>query len=162
MANLVPCECGAHVPYSDGATHRYIGAVAGCWAIYGEVLAREYENAMYMRFHHFTVDAYSLQHPGTPSPQAIQSVAVHLVSLYHQLELNSDIDTMRDAMRRITQRKGQLPWLEPPTSFGEITVLDIHAAATAEEHGQLVQQWATSVWEAWSAHHPIVREWATT
>jgi hypothetical protein len=31
-------------------------------------------------------DAYAAQHPGTPSPQAIQSVAVHLLALYAVLE----------------------------------------------------------------------------
>ena len=34
--------CGAVVPDIDGSTHPYIGASAGCWEIYGQVLAKEY------------------------------------------------------------------------------------------------------------------------
>ncbi len=158
MSSLVKCECGAEVQDVNGPTHRYIGAIPGCWAIYGEVLAREYENVAYMRFHQLTVDSYAGQHPGTPSPQSIQSVTVHLVSLYHQLELQSNIDTIRNAMQEVTKRKGQLMWLDPPTSFGDITVLDIHAAESAEQHGQLVHRWAESVWQAWAAHHDTIRQ----
>ena len=63
--------CGARVRDFDGATHAYIGAVAGCWELFGEVLAREYEQPAYFAVHHLTVDAYAVQHPGTPSPRTI-------------------------------------------------------------------------------------------
>src|SRR5436190_1879442 len=39
----VPCiGCGVLTPDADGPTHPYLGASPGCWAVYGEVLAREY------------------------------------------------------------------------------------------------------------------------
>lgn len=160
MANLITCRCGAQVPDTDGATHKYLDAVPGCWAIYGEILAREYEDFTYMKVHHLTVDAYAVQHPGSPSPQTIQSVAVHLISLHHQLEKGSDIETVRRAMQAATQDKGRFKWLEPPASFGEITVLNAHRAENAMQHQQIVRQWAEAAWKAWSAHHDTIREWA--
>ena len=57
-----------------------------CWAAYGEVLAREYNDPAFMAAHRLTVDAYAVQHPGRPSPQSIQSVALHLISLCLVLE----------------------------------------------------------------------------
>lgn len=54
--------------------------------MFGEVLANGYSEASYGAVHELTVDAYAAQHPGQPSPQSIQSVAVHLVSLWHILE----------------------------------------------------------------------------
>lgn len=81
-ANLRPCVgCGALVPEIEGPTHRYLGAPPGCWAVYGEVLEKEYGDcSRYALNHRLTVDA--AQHPGVPSPQSIQSVAVHLIRLY--------------------------------------------------------------------------------
>ena len=85
MIVLCP-DCGALTPDVDGPTHPYVGASVGCWAMYGEVLAKEYGEYRYPSVHRLTVDAYSVQHPGTPSRRSIQSVAVHLVSLYLVLE----------------------------------------------------------------------------
>lgn len=74
-------SCGALVKDIDGPVHRYMDSSPGCWATFGEVLAREYSAVNYGLNHRLTVDAYALQHPGKHSPQSIQSIAVHLVSL---------------------------------------------------------------------------------
>ena len=74
------------VPNQSGPTHRYMESLPGCWAIYGEVLAREYSDLAYAAVHRLTVDAYAVQHPGQPSPQSIQSVGVHLLRLCLILE----------------------------------------------------------------------------
>jgi len=70
--------CGLKSEKGDGVTHQYLESSARCWAKYGELLAREYENSRYMSVHDLTVDAYALQHPGTK----ISSAYVHLASLY--------------------------------------------------------------------------------
>ena len=158
---LQPCAgCGALVPDTDGPTHKYIGASPGCWAIYGEVLAKEYSDVAYYSAHQLTVDAYAAQHPGTPSRQSIQSVAVHLVSLYGLLERGFDFAQAVEVKKHLTKRLDQLVWLEPPTSLGEITVLDVVKAKDAAEHRKIVEEWASSVWRAWSPHHDTVRRWA--
>ncbi len=71
-------SCGALAPDIDGPVHRYMDSSPGCWALFGEVLAREYSDYNYASHHRLTVDAYAVQHPGKPSPPSIGSVAVHL------------------------------------------------------------------------------------
>ena len=50
--------------------------------------------------------------------------------------------------------------LDPPQSLGEITVLDVYNAEDAASHVAIVNRWARAVWQAWAAHHAMVREWA--
>jgi hypothetical protein len=158
---LIACTgCGAPVPDSDGAVHRYLGMSPGCFEIYGEVVAREYTDYRYGAVHNLSVDAYALQHPGTESPQTIKSAAVHLISLYLQLE--HDYNSMQAA--RIKQQaagnSARYHWLIPPAPAGAITVVEVHRASDASEHARIVRQWAAAVWQAWSVHHDTVREWA--
>lgn len=160
-ATLAPCPgCGAVFPLIEGPTHRYIGASAGCWAIFGEVLAREYEDVGYWRVHRLTVDAYAAQHPGVPSPQSIRSVAIHLLGLYVSIEQGASLGQVGKVLERAAGRRTEYIWLPPPASPGDVTVLDVHAAADAEEHADRVWRWAKSVWEAWAAHHATIRMWA--
>ena len=161
-ADRIPCHgCGAPVPDADGPTHRYLGASPGCWAVYGEVLAREYEDyALYAPVHRLTVDAYAAQHPGTPSPQSRQSVGVHLIRLHLQLERDLPHEKANDAMLRISARSERFPWLDPPPSPGKVTILDVHQTTNPPEHIESVRRWARSIWESWSPHHATVRRWA--
>ena len=152
--------CGALVPDIDGATHKYIGAPAGCWAVFGEVLAKEFSDVAYFSVHQLTVDTYAVQHPGTPSRQSIQSVAVHLVSLFCQLGHGFDSTQVIEIMKRLSKRSEKFVWLEPPASLGEITILDVVKAKDAIEHKSVVREWASAVWQAWSPHHEVVQQWA--
>lgn len=155
-----PCPgCGAPVPDTEGPVHRYLGASAGCWAIFGEVLEKEYSDYRYWPAHRITVDAYAAQHPGNPSPQSIQSVAVHLISLYLTLERGWPEDQAVKKMQRLADR-GDFIWLDTPASLGEITVLNVRRAENPTEHKELVEQWARTVWEAWDPHHETIRQWA--
>ena len=151
--------CGALFPDTDGPTHRYMESSPGCWACYGEVLAREYGDYRYARAHRLTVDAYAVQHPGRPAPRSIQSVALHLMSLCAILEKGRDHQTATELLQRGSGRKELFRWLEPPASRGRITVLDVHQAGDAEEHAAAVREWAGSAWSAWSGHHEVIRGW---
>jgi hypothetical protein len=157
-----PCiGCGAIVPRTDGPTHRYLGASPGCWAVYGEVLAREYQEPTYAVVHQMTVDAYAVQHPGTSSPQTIQSVAVHLASLCLMFEKDYAPGETTQVMQQAKRRHGDdFLWLDPPDSLGATTVAEVAEARDAAEHGQRVRNWARCAWDAWARHHKIVREWA--
>lgn len=150
------------MPEVDGPTHRYIGASAGCWALYGEVLAKEYEGyALYAPVHRLTVDAYAAQHPGVPSRLAVQSVAVHLIRLHFQLERGLPHEKANAVMLRVSAHaKDSFTWLKPPTSLGAATVLDVLGARDPTEHVERVREWAKSVWGAWQLHHDTVRRWA--
>lgn len=158
----IPCPgCGAQFPDTDGPTHRYLDASPGCWAAYGEVLAREYSDPAYMKVHHLTVDAYSVQHPGTPSRRRMQSAAVHLIGLYAGLELNLPQKQIAKLLDGATNTL-QLHWLDPPEHRGAVTVADVLPAQSAEEHEQRVRRWAETTWEAWAVHHAQVECWVDT
>jgi hypothetical protein len=152
--------CGALFPERDGPTHRYLESSPGCWAAWGEVLAREYSDPAYARRHRLTVDAYAAQHPGHESPQTIQSVALHLIRLCLVLERGVDVRRATAAMQAGAARKGHYRWLAPPEALGDVTVAEVLRARTAEEHVAAVERWARAVWQAWSAHHDTVRGWA--
>ena len=149
--------CGALVRGIAGTPHRYIGAAAGCWEIYESVLAKEYGEYRYPQpTHRLTVDAYAVQHPGEPSPQATQSVHVHLVGLHLVLERGVEGAAVTRALRAVVRRSAGLAWLVPPDPNGRMTVLDVARALDLEEHARLVRDWATDVWEAWAAYHAAV------
>ena len=78
--------CGLVLPALEEPAHPYLGASPACWAVYCDVLAREYGDPAYFRVHQFTVDTYAVQHPGMPERRSIQSVALHLIALCLVLE----------------------------------------------------------------------------
>ena len=160
-AGSVSCVgCGALVPDIDGPTHRYIGAPAGCWAAYMDILAKEFGEFSYPECHRLSVDTYAVQHPGTPSRQSIQSVGGHLVSLHLVLERGLTSKKATRALARVVERSAAFVWLDPPASPGRLTVLDVRDARDLAEHERRVRLWAESVWNAWSRHHDTVRRWA--
>ena len=156
--------CGALLPKTGGPVHRYIGASPECWAAFGEVSGKEYGDFRYARVHGLTVDAYCAQHPGEPSPQAIRSVAVHLVGLFLQMERDLRPEELYAAHGRTSSQakegKKDIFWMEPPASLGETTILYVLDANGPDEHAERVREWARSVWEAWSPRHETVRRWA--
>lgn len=153
----LPCPgCGALFQDIDGPVHRYMESSAGCWAAYGEVLAREYTDPRYAHIHRLTVDAYAVQHPGRPSPQSIQSVAVHLISLCLILEYDVDMHRATEAIGVAIQAKGKYRWLPPPVGTYTQTVADVQKARTVQEHHDLVHAWAKCVWSFWSEHHATI------
>lgn len=161
MSTLARCYgCGALVKDIPGEPHKYIGAAAGCWEIYGEILAKEYGEYGYPELtHRLTVDTYAVQHPGKPSRQAIQSVNGHLVSLYLVLEKQYSGQRATKALAEILQHAGHFTWLEPPDPNGRLTVLDVVKANNFDEHSRLVEQWARDVWAAWTPHHKTIRQY---
>jgi Family of unknown function (DUF5946) len=147
------------VPHTDGPTHVYMEASPGCWAMYGEVLAREYSNPAYMAVHRLTVDSYAVQHPGSPSPQTIQSVGIHLLRLFLILERGYSDAAAAKAMPVLSRHKRSFHWLTPPQSLGSKTALDVWRCETAAQHAEAVREWARSAWLAWSPHHEQIRQW---
>lgn len=156
-APFEPCiGCGALVTVSDGPTHAYIGASPGCWQLYGEVLAKEYGEYRNPPVHRLTVDAYAAQHPGEPGRRSSQSVAVHLVGLHLILDRGFTPGRATRALGQLIDQLAPFPWLPPPADLGALTVLEVHAASNLDEHSERVEQWARSVWNAWSMHHQTV------
>jgi len=140
--------CTGLVPQIDGPTHRYMESSPGCWYVYGEILAREYSDPAFAVLHRLTVDSYAVQHPGRPSPQAIHSVCVHLISLSLVLERDMGMASATRAIKAAVQAKDRFVWLEPPPTLGQVTVADVRAVSSAEEHVATVRAWARSAWSA--------------
>lgn len=161
MDGLVACPgCGLELPESDGPTHAYLGASPACWAVFGEVLAKEYQDARYFKVHQLTVDAYAAQHPGKPERKSIQSVALHLIGLCLALERGRPPAAIIEAHRACAARAGDFIWLEPPAPPFDTTIQHVVAADTPQDHETHVQAYADAVWRSWQAHHGIIRHWA--
>ena len=161
--SLSPCiGCGGLFPESAGPTHRYLGSSPGCWSCFTGVLARQYSDRAYYEVHRLTADAYAVQHPGRPSPQTIQSVALHLISLCAIFEQGVELEKATRIIAQAARRKERFTWLTPPSSTGAMTIADVALAEDATDHARRVTRWARSAWSAWSAHHPVVRQWLST
>lgn len=97
----------------------------GCWQAFGEVVGREYADPEFGAVRRLTADTYAIQHPGRPSPEAIQSVCGHLLSLCLIIEKGGSFSFGERGIRWVIQRKGRFTWLTPPSMLGEITVVDV-------------------------------------
>ncbi|HEX2234527.1 MAG TPA: DUF5946 family protein [Thermoleophilaceae bacterium] len=153
MATASACPgCGLELPERSGPVHDYIGASPACWALYSELLARQYQDYSQVE-HRLTVDAYAVQHPGRPEPRAVQSVGVHLVALLLSVERRASPTEVMRAIRRLVATDPGFEWLDPPRPNGALTVVDVlRDEATPAE-------WAGDVWRAWEPHHPRVAAW---
>lgn len=158
MTDMEPCPgCTALLPPSTGPTHRYIGASPACWELYSLLNAGEPPLTPHPR-NGLLVDAYAAQHPGVPSPQAIQSVAIHLLTLYGILMKGiADEQALwirRRALRIQDQSKhGRFVWMEPPSFEGQLTIVDIVQAPTPDQRTEQLQSYVDTVWQTWSDRH---------
>ena len=166
---LVCVGCAGLVPEAPGPVHPYMRASPGCWALYGEVGVRVMTAAEVPAagWHH--VDAYAVQHPGGAQTdrRQRQSVAVHLITLCLLHEFGASPERASARRSRTSERVlpavglQDWPYLTPPADLGAVTTAEVHAAEGAEQFSERLTGWARSAWVAWSAHHDLVRTWAT-
>jgi hypothetical protein len=152
--------CGVTIEDPGNVAPPHAGSSPGCWAVYGDILGREYGEWSNPPIHRLTQDAYGAQHPGVRSLRSVQAVAVHLVALHLALDRGIEPRRIPAEIGRIMVDASELTWLEPPRPLGQRTVLDVAGARTLREHTQRVEWWARSVWEAWSDHHDVILRWA--
>ena len=152
--------CGAVLPAFDGPVHRYMESSPACWAEYGKVLAREYGDPELMEAcHRVTTDAFAAQHPGKPSPQSIQSVAIHLIALHAVFDLHMEHAKVRALIGHAADHM-RFEWLDRPASLGSVTAAEVARAGSNDDHVKAVLSWGASVWRAWQPQHDRVRNWA--
>jgi len=150
--------CGAILPVIAGAVHRYIGASASCWAVYSGLNSAGEPPLAPGPLNALLVDAYAAQHPGTPSDQSIQSVAVHLLALYGVLVREEPPDRALWIRQRAV-RSGSPPkherfvWLDPPSFTDCLTAADIARTPSAIERTALVGEYVRSIWSRWAQAH---------
>jgi hypothetical protein len=160
--SLISCVgCGALVADLSafyGPEHTYVGASPGCWQVYMATNATGLSYPTYAGLHGLAADTYMVQHPGVLSPQAIQSVAAHLIGLYWALEHHYPFEKVIHLRQRALSTRFE--WLEPPGSLGALTIVDVAQAPDEKTYVSLVREWAQTTWEAWKPYHQIVRTWA--
>jgi hypothetical protein len=98
------------------------------------------------------VDAYAAQHHGTPSPQAIQSVAVHLLALHGTLRRGVDPAGALWVRNRALRRRGGFHWLSPPDPSSAFTIRHM-CAGVGERRICSPAEYVMSVYLAWMAVH---------
>ena len=158
MIACIGCRAQVGEANGDGPEHAYVGASPGCWAIFGEVRAREYSLPGYAAVgHRLTTDAYMVQHPGVEGRQSSQSVWVHLLGLYLVLEGGLTPQDATAASAKLLAHDPSFRWLTPPADPGAVTIVDVAAAQDAEAHVATVRRWADVVWQSWAPEHASVR-----
>lgn len=153
------------MPAVEGPIHRYIEASPSCWALFSALvnageppLAPAPQNTL-------LVDAYAVQHPGTPSDQSIQSVGVHLVTLYgvfrRDVSPGQALGLRSRAARDHKRAKdGRFRWLAPPSLSEAPTIADVAEAPTPAARAKRARHYVESVWALWwERHGAVVAGW---
>jgi hypothetical protein len=138
----------------NAATHRYMDSSAACWAAFNslpELLEPSPWNAL-------LVDAYAVHHPGVPSHQTINSVAIHLMVLHGIFEANFKPSQalwlrMRPGRPSRTAKHDRFLWLTPPSFASGLTIADVVNAVTPSQRTAILEQWIQGVWGVWKAPH---------
>ena len=158
-------SCGAKSLNLEGSCHEYMLASPGCYEMFNEVLNREYSDFRYSKAHHHTVDSYAVQHPGEKSNQkAVNSVGIHLISLYCLFEKKYDIKKSAQIKMEFAQFNKEQQLIHPlerPQHFKGFTIFNVWNNENPSEHFELCKQWALDSWQSWSNHHETIENWAT-
>lgn len=163
MSEYTPCfGCGAPSLNLEGESHAYMLSSPGCWAMFCEIMNREFSDLRYWKGHQFTVDAYAVQHVGLKKDKrAVSSVHIHLAALYgifeEGLTLN-ETPNLRAQFSQYYKGKNLLQWLAPPASFGQLTVYELWDNEDPDAHYEIAEKWARSTWEAWAHQHHRIAE----
>lgn len=152
-------DCGVELPVIEGggAVHSYVGASASCWALFANFMAGE--PALAPRATNALIfDAYIAQHHGVPSPQAIQSVAVHLLVLYGVLHAGLAPEKALWIRQRATRpeqkrKTDRFHWLTPPNFAGCPTLAEVVAMPTPEARASMGEAYVRAIWSSWAKQH---------
>lgn len=169
MSTYQSCPgCSAEFAEHGGPTHRYIEAHPGCWALYSEYLAvgtpdvgilessrvssvPSYNPDATPELGALVIDAYAAQHHGVPSPQATQSVAVHLLTLHGVLHEGADVDQALWIRTRALRERGVFHWLTPPSKTSTLSLRHLWPSAGIAPIP--AEAYVQSVYDAWAALH---------
>ena len=172
-----PCPgCGAIFPPYEGPTHRYLGASAACWALFNSIAVGQDPEGIELltgsrvpetsvaipactdaSFDALFGDAYGVQHHGEDSPQAIQSVAVHLLNVHGIIAGKTTRPGW--ALARAVRQKGVFHKLTPPALGSALTIRHLFPGGGVAIPVSRTQ-FVLSVYEAWmSLHRATVEQW---
>ena len=153
---MIICVACGYQGKHEGVTHAYMSFSPACWARYGEILAREFNDEGYFHSHRLLVDACCGQHSVGSDRRARQSLHVHLAALMLRFE---DAAGKADIVAFLSKaaRKKDFAALPMPEENRSVSIGEIFAASNAIEHGVAVKKYARDVFDAWKVHHPVFR-----
>ncbi len=153
-------DCGVELlkQEQDSLSRQYVGASPSCWMLFSNLVNADEPPLPPARLNSLIVDAYLAQHHGTPSPQAIQSVAVHLLVLYgvlnQGLEPERALWIRQRALREmVIPKHSRFHWLTPPDFAGCLTIANIVQAATPDARANKAREFIEQVWSLWADNH---------
>lgn len=147
-------HCGAVLPVADAPPPVDQSSADACFAAYGRVLARCYEDAQLLPIRQLAVDAWAVQHPAPSSRVSDQSLALHLMTLHLFLEEGVAPGQGPALHKSMMISRPTYAWLEPPLDHGAVTVADVFPPDR-----QRLYAWTEAAWQAWADHHSTVRHW---
>ncbi len=134
------------------------GGTSGCQAMMDELLARDFSDVTYFRYHRMFVDIYCLQHPD-PYCLSAKSLAAHLTGLCWFIDNGRSRAVGSESLRRWLNGTPRIEKPEIPSFRGELTIADVRDAPDPKAYGQAVELWAQSTWQAYSTLHSLARQW---
>lgn len=154
-------DCGIILPeVAEGiALHPYIGASPSCWQLFSYLLNAGEPPVASGHLNPLLLDAYCVQHHGIPSPQAINSVAVHALALHGVFVAGvapgNALWIRQRALRTHSSKDkhDRFHWLKPPEVAQMLTIAAIVAKQTPQARSEQLQAYVQSVWQAWSNLH---------
>lgn len=149
--------CGVVIETEAAATHRYMTSSPGCWDRFGQIMAEQYR-ADRMSFHQLSVDAFAASHVGDGSPQAIQSVAIHLMTLCLFIEHGTD-PVNGPKLHRLMVERPAFTALPAPDFTNRTNVLSMTLGADDDLARAQAWEWARDVWDAHADNQETVRTW---
>lgn len=152
------CRAKLPKPTYGGQPHPYIGASASCWTLFSYLWNAGEPPLAPFAIQPLILDAYCVQHHGNPSPQAIQSVAIHALTLYSVLSQDVDPSQTRWVRDRLLRemkipRHERFEWLAPPPFEQCLTIAEIVQEPTPERRSESAQAYIQEVWTLWQQHH---------
>ena len=83
---------------------------------------------------------------------------VHLIGLCAVLEHDAPPTYATKLLGEVIRRRGRdFPILERAEGSGPLTVVQMVGATDLVEYERRAIEWATAVWDSWSAHHGVIR-----
>lgn len=148
--------CALRLPADPDAVNRgSFNASGECLKLFSFVVGEEFGDAvLFSQAHQLTADTYAVQHAGADHPD--KSVGVHLCGLHlvHVRHIKPpDVPRM---IQRMAERVERWPHFERPEGLDAMTVADIDAAESVEEHIKRVRAWSERIWDAWSPQHKVI------
>ncbi|HEY8894696.1 MAG TPA: DUF5946 family protein [Niastella sp.] len=104
--------------------------------------------------HQHIVDAYTAQ-TADASTKPIGLVFA-LAGLYLYIEKNFTGKQVQQAHLQMAKNKRPWPAISLPAKRGDITVLDVMAAAPGPERDARIQDWAACVWKAYDNDREVI------